>query len=54
MHLGDQSCLGDQACLGDQVKKMSDSFRFERLPVMSSAENHPNGPGAFEQPRFNL
>jgi len=33
-------------------KKMSGQFRFERLPFMSSAEDHQSRPGAFGQPRY--
>jgi len=35
---------------GFRAKKMSDPFRFERLPFMSSAEDHPNRSEASGQP----
>jgi len=43
---------GNPACRVFEGEKMSGQFRFERLPFMSSAEDHQDGPGAFEQPRF--
>jgi len=49
---GGVNAPGNPACRVFEGEKMSGQFRFERLPFMSSAEDHQDGPGAFEQPRF--